>query len=438
MKPMGERAIRGHPVPLAIAFSVALHFTLVAAGASIVRKELASRYSVPAPAAAPASDTIDIESPEFSAVVQRGEAAAPTDKAEPPTPGGRDTLPRPDAARAGKGGTDRSSSPALNLADRDDGIRLTPELQSRIDRDQLQRLATAATRKSWEDGRYTTNPMELTFLASGHGKRMERRTPAEHDPSRGVSDAPPPSLRGRLRIGAALASIGDAARAQPAEGSPGNRTGSPGRGVMDGLPGRDHRSSAAVASARPMVRQGSPSIPANEPGRPNDTVNSNQEVAAAVQSILHASTAGGRPGAGPGGQNGPGATGSGGREGPGSRSEAMGTGGGGYYAPDQRDARLSYYQRRMTAKLYPLWENAFPRWAILDLRQGTVIISFTVQADGSVLSPFIKRPSGIAEFDAKCLEAVRRASPFEPLPSNLGAHRMQWEMSFEASNPIVR
>ena len=92
----------------------------------------------------------------------------------------------------------------------------------------------------------------------------------------------------------------------------------------------------------------------------------------------------------------------------------------------------------MAAKLYPLWEHAFPRWAMLELRQGMVIISFTLIADGSVVSPFVKRPSGIAEFDAKCLEAVRRASPFEPLPSNLGVSRMQWEISFEASNPTVR
>ncbi|MBI5533564.1 MAG: TonB C-terminal domain-containing protein [Deltaproteobacteria bacterium] len=426
---------------MAIAFSVSLHFTVVAIGAGVVRHELASRYPEPQTVVAVASrsnDPIDIEVPPFSSSGIAQPGPAPTDQSEAPHPGGLDSLPRPDTDRAGRGGTDTASKPAVNLADRDDAIRLSPEMQSRIDRDQIQRLATAHERKSWEDGRYTTNPMELTFLASGNGRRMERRDPAESDPSRGVNDAPPASLRGRLRIGAAPVPLGYGLAPSAEGGQPGGSTSSPGKGVLNGAPGQDHRSSAAVASARPLVRQGSPSVPANEPGRPKDTVNANQEVASAMQSILHASAAGGKPGEGPGGSNGPGATGSGGLHGPGSRSEAMGSGGGGYYAPDQRDARLTEYQRKMAAKLYPLWENAFPRWAILDLRQGTVIVSFTVLADGSVANPFIRRPSGIAEFDAKCLEAVRRASPFERLPANLNVQRMQWEMSFEASNPIVR
>jgi TonB family protein len=187
-----------------------------------------------------------------------------------------------------------------------------------------------------------------------------------------------------------------------------------------------------------MVRQGAPSTPANEPGRPRDTLNSSQEVAASVQSLLHASTAGGQPGAGPGGKTGEGATGSGGVSGPGSRAEAMGQGTGGWAGADGPDPRLSAYRRKVVAKLWPLWENAFPRWAIAEMRQGQVIIAMVIAADGGVHDARVKRPSGIPEFDTKCLQAVVRASPFEPLPANLGLSRMSWEISFEASNPVVR
>ena len=187
-----------------------------------------------------------------------------------------------------------------------------------------------------------------------------------------------------------------------------------------------------------MVRQGPPSVAANESGKPKDTVDSAQEVASRVAALLHASTAGGRTGDGPGGSKGPGPTGSGGREGPGSRADTIGPGGGGFYAPNQYDSRLTDYQRRMTARLYPLWENAFPRWAMEQLRQGTVIIAFTLMGNGTVVQPHVSRTSGIPEFDAGCLDAVRRASPFDALPANLGMRSMRWEVSFEASNPVVR
>jgi TonB family protein len=442
MKTMAERVRRqAFPVPVAVAFSAALHLTIVAAGAAVVRLELASRHQPPDLAQLTAyvpGQPIEVEPPLFAAARMDLPGPPRPDLSEPPEQGGRKALPRPDTSRQGRGGTDTSSSPALNLADRDDRIRLTPEMQSRIDRDQLHRLATALVRESLEDGRYTTNPMELTFLASGHGQRLERRPPAETDPSRGALQSAPPASRGRLRIGAAWVPEGLGLDSPPPGHNPGSTVGSPGLGVRSAAPGQDHRASAAVASARPMVRQGAPSVPANDPGKPKDTVDATQEVASPVQSILHASTAGGKPGEGPGGQDGPGATGSGGQTGPGSRAEVMGNGGGGSYVPNPREAALTNYQRRMAAKLYPLWENAFPRWAILAQRQGTVIISFTVLANGSVQSPFVKRPSGIAEFDSRCLAAVRAASPFEPLPANLGVRRMQWEMSFEASNPIVR
>lgn len=428
-------------VPAAIAVSAALHLSLVAVGAVVVRRELAPQHpAVETLAPASIAPVVEIEPPSFRADSLDPDPARLPEASEPPHPsGGAPLVPRPDAARRGRGGDDTARLAAVNLADRDDGIRLSPELQSRVDRDQLQRLATSKSRRSWEDGRYTTHPMELTFLATGSGRTMDRRRWSDHDPSRGIARSAPAAVEGAIRIGIRAAPVGEDEPRRPVGGPvAGRASGAPGVGIPDGAPGSDHRASAAIASARPMVRQGPPSIPADVPGKPKDTVDSAQEVAASNASLTHASPAGGRPGEGRGGEAGPGPTGSGGREGPGSRSEALGPGGGGFYAPNQYDPRLTSYQRRMAARLYPLWENAFPRWAAEQMRQGTVIIAFTLAANGSVHQPHVRRTSGIAQFDQGCLDAVRRASPFEPLPANLGVRSMYWEVSFEASNPVVR
>ena len=75
-------------------------------------------------------------------------------------------MARPDSHRRGRGGSTRADSAAINLADRDEGLTLSREVTSRIDRDQIQRLDTAADRASNEDRRSTTHPMELVFLAT--------------------------------------------------------------------------------------------------------------------------------------------------------------------------------------------------------------------------------------------------------------------------------
>ena len=221
----------------------------------------------------------------------------------------------------------------------------------------------------------------------------------------------------------------------PGGASDGGPTAAPGAGVRDGSPGLDHRDSAATALGRPLVDQGTPSVNANVQGKPSDTLDSEQEVAAMMQSLIHASTAGGRQGPGPGGQQGPGATGAGGVAGPGSRSHALGTGNGGVADNDPRDRRRTDYIRRARSKIDRLW--AFPKWAALEGMQGTVIVSFVIQADGSVNAARVTRPSGITEFDESCRQAVLRAGPYGPLPPELGP-QLSYSLSFDAKNPAVR
>ncbi len=346
-------------------------------------------------------------------------------------------IPRPDTGRKGRGGTDEVSQPGVNLTDSDQGISLVRSVASHIQRDQLPRVLSASIRRSWENQRLTTNPMELTFLASGKGDRQERRAPAARDPSSGTTRSRRASARGAANLG-----IEPQTEFAPRSGRHGARQlGSDyeaaGIGMEGRSPGRDHRSSANVAFARPMVDKGNPSVAASAAGRPQDNVDAAQQIARDRQSLVNASTAGGKPGHGPGGKNGVGVPGHGGVKGGGSRSQPLGYGPGSR-GWSSRDPRLSLYHRHVRAKIWPYWEHAFPRWAAADMRQGRVIIALTILPDGSLGSARITRPSGIDEFDRNCLQAVHRAAPFKPFPRGFPLAVLHWELSFDGTNPVVR
>jgi TonB family protein len=325
----------------------------------------------------------------------------------------------------------------MNLADRDDELLLSPEERSRLERNQIQRVRSALHRSSHEDWRASREPMQLTFLAMGRAEssRPERRVSAERDPSQGARESGAPSRAGgTLGAGDLPAGLGQRPRVVGGA-TEGVARASAGLGVRDGAPGTDHRDSARVALARPLVQEGAPSVPAAVRGKPADTKDAEQEVAA-NQSMIHAGTAGGASGPGVGGEPGPGAPGSGGASGPGSVSRALGTGQGNGIDIDPRDRRRSDYMRQAAARIYPLWANAFPKWAVAEGLQGTAIITFTILADGNVASAVISRPSGVPEFDENCRRAVLRAAPFAPLPPELG-QSLRWAESFVAKNPVV-
>ncbi|MDC0682011.1 TonB family protein [Sorangium atrum] len=453
---MAQRSRDGRRIASAWALSVAAHAGLVGAGAlavagSFSAREVARARTVGSPAAV--STPIEIELPVVSdGTLDRAAATAP-ELAVLLSRGGGEAAPRPDTGTSGRGGTDAAELPALNLADRDDAIFLSPEIRSRLDRSQIQRIRSSPQRASREDWRASREPMELTFLAGGRvGRRPERRTSADRDPSLGARDGGAPQRRGGV-LGAAAQPAGiDGASDEPAARDAtlslgagpravggaveGGARASAGLGVRDARPGEDHRESAAVPLARPMVAVGTPSVPADAVGHPNDTVDSEQEVATAIQSLVHASSAGGVRGFGPGGQEGPGATGAGGVAGRGARSSALGSGRGRLLDNDPLDRRRSHYMRQVMAKLHPLWADAFPKWAAGEGLQGTVIVTFVIRADGTVGSASVTRPSGIPEFDENCRRAVLRGSPYPPVPPELG-ESFRWSMPFDAKNPAV-
>ena len=187
------------------------------------------------------------------------------------------------------------------------------------------------------------------------------------------------------------------------------------------------------------MERGPIAVPAVERALPKDDVEGRQEVATLLRSIVHASSAGGLPGDGEGGTGGGGEAGAGAAWGDGSHARPLGAGAGDIYDYWTSDPRLVPYFRRLHAKIDPLWADAFPKSALLDLKQGTVILEFTVFADGRAIVAWPPlRPSGVEEFDRKCADAIRAAAPFPPIPRSLGVTELRIRAPFVADNPMVK
>lgn len=425
-------------VPGAVSTSFVLHVGLIGTGAWLVAS-LGARDDASSEALPQASATqLELEAPEvielptIGASGERSARADPEVKPEPPAvPGGGSEMPRPDQRRAGRGGSDQSREQAQNLSDSMDDISLTPSPLNNFERSQIQRLKTSKRRQSRDDRRATPNPMQLSFLATGTGTRQERRRWARWDPSRGTAAHWRAQTAGGL-IGADLElGQGDLPRAGTERVGNGERDLS-GAGVVDGQPGQAYRRSANVALARPAIRRSRAAVPAQRKARPHDNTESSQEVANAVRSLIHASTAGGPQGVGPGGQSGPGHVGSGGEQGPGSRSRAAGRGGG--LQRSAADPGLTAYFRNLEQAVD--WDGAFPLWAIRKGRSGVAIVSFTLDRQGRVSQMVLTRRSGVPEFDKNVILAIRKAAPFGPLPRAAGG-AVRVNMTFDALNPIV-
>jgi TonB family protein len=434
LKPLSNRKVQG----LTIAASVAVHAVLTAGLSFLAYRTLAGEKAeiAPAPAAA-GSGSVPLDLPSVgSGIFVDEQPIDPTGDAPRITAG--EEIAHADEGRAGHGGAPTVPEPALNLADVDEHMRLSPDPLNRLDRDQLQRLRVDRKRASWEDRRSTTHPDELTLVVMGAGHVVERRPAAALDPSRGALQAPPSSV-----LGAALGAApdpDDGAEAGRGAGSEtrGSRETSPGEGLFEARPGRDHRTSAPVASARPAVTRGPIAVPAADQALPTDNVDGAQEVATTLRSIVYASSLGGLAGEGEGGSGGGGEAAAGGLAGEGSRSAPLGAGVGDVFDYWTSDPRLVSYFRQIHAKVDPLWADAFPRSALLDLKQGTVILDFTIYADGHAVVAWPPvRPSGIEAFDRNCADAVRRASPFPPIPRRLGVSVLHVRAPFVASNPVI-
>ncbi|MFO0617767.1 MAG: TonB family protein [Polyangiaceae bacterium] len=432
---------RGLPVDLtaASALSVAGHLAIAFGFVVLVRfANFASDVIPPGSEEAAAPRTNEDVDVELEVVGEANDLVGAT--ANPVTP--PDTRPRgdsnarPDSGAKGKGGDDDVRAPALNLADRAEDVSLDRSILSRVDRSQLPRIrSNSKLRRTREDWRASRDPMEVTFFAIGPGKvTYERRVQAKTDPAHGAPAAPQRDSQG-MELGMQITPIDDGflARRRMGSATPGGHTSSPGVGTRASPnPLGPEASKANVSKVIPLVDRGTPSSYANDSGKPADDQDSDQEVQARLQSIVHASTAGGAAGKGKGGEHGAGAPGSGGTTGAGSTSSVLGSGGAGTPDPAER----VMYLRDMYAKIQPLWGDAFPLSAALEGKQGTAIIAVVVGLDGSVTAS-VQRPSGVPEFDENVRQAVLRGAPYGPLPSVLQPS-IQVNIAFTAKNPSVR
>jgi TonB family protein len=72
--------------------------------------------------------------------------------------------------------------------------------------------------------------------------------------------------------------------------------------------------------------------------------------------------------------------------------------------------RYTWYLSRVQEKIERFWNPPF------EGRNDSVIVSFTIQADGSIADPVVSRKSGSRTLDELALRAVRTAAPFGRLP----------------------
>jgi TonB family protein len=418
----------------AFAGSVLLHVSLLSGGAWLLAKSLRG-----APAALPARLA---EPPvELDADVALPEVAAAGPEAEQPSSlppplevatGGRHA-PRPDLEVAGRGGERTSADPATNLASSIDPIALERDPETQRDRSQVTRLRTASRRESRDDRRATPTPMELTFLATGAGHVRARRSFSASDPARGIVSGGVASTLGSRAGGQGATNVGempDEAAGAAVAGADAVRLG---QGAPEGRDEQEFHAAARVLFARPLVPQARAALPTETRGRPNDTLDSSQEVAARVSSLLHASSAGGEVGPGVGGERGGAAPGAFGASGIGSRSSPSGAAFGKDFADDPG---FSGYSRALISQLSKVLAKTFPEWAIVQGRGGHVIFDLTLRADGKPTGVRLVRPSGIVEYDENVLRAVRAVSSFGRVPDGFGTPA-QFRVSWDAVNPVV-
>lgn len=413
--------------PGALVASVLVHLMLVASGAWLLTtREAADETPAPlveidiAPHSEPGSGVPGVgRSP-----AEPTQATAPEIEAPPPGAGQR--TPRPDAGDPGRGGV-RPGERAANLSSSIDPLTLERDAPNHPGRSEVQRLRTSRVRRTLDDRRATPNPMELDFVASGPGARNLRRPVAHTDPSRGGARGGIPVPSGSSPGG----DPGDHALLPPGAVARGGEH-RPAQGV-DAREGQVFRSSAAIVTARPAVVRDRASVPAFDRGRPSDTVDSRQRVAARVAGLMQASTLGGDAPAGVGGDLAPAAPAAGGLRGSGARSAPTGPG----LGPDlAADPDMQAFYRRVLTQLDRALAKAFPQWAIAEGRSGLVVFDLTLLEDGRVANVSIVRPSGIDEYDDNVVSIVRNLPSFGRVPPELGP-RVVIRMNYDSVNPVV-
>lgn len=107
----------------------------------------------------------------------------------------------------------------------------------------------------------------------------------------------------------------------------------------------------------------------------------------------------------------------------GGQGNGTGTGSGGAGGPM---APYQYYLDLIQTKITSCWNE--PKMT-LD-KDYVAIVSFTINTSGDVLGVFVKKSSGLAEFDKTGTEAVEAAKPFPPLPKGFFSNQLTVNVEF--------
>lgn len=437
---------RARPVLLGAMASVGVHASValllitLPTGAERAEERLAAPYDVEVTPVEHARGTAGAD--------RRGSTPNQADRA---VAGGDRRLQNIDAEDPGQGGDATGALVAIRLLENDDRVLLFDSPLNNLAAGQTQRIRTARDRATLERRRATPNPNDQAFLASGDGVHQERRPVRADDSAEGARAAPTASIEGALpsvaesgvsevgyRTAAAPVATGRSSAAS--RDLAGVDEASPGTGILAGR-GVARTEAARVAHGRPAVDRGPAATNANRrSARVRDDQDAENLAAEMWRSLVDATARTSRnEGAGRGGVTEGGAPGSGGGTREGGRASPYGPGAGRYAALDTRDSR---YRRWFLQNSRRVWRALrFPRRRALEMDQGTSIYMVQVRRDGTLVgAPRLLRTSGFDDMDRAALHAIRRATPFSPIPRDLAPHlaRISIRLPIEFSNPMVR
>jgi TonB family protein len=348
--------------------------------------------------------------------------------------------------QAGRGGERAAAQPASLLFSFASPLTLQDTELNNLARSQTQRIETSRTRATQEERRATPHAAAAAFLASGAGGHRERRAVAREDARDGARRASGGETSARELALATRAAGSEPQRDQAqltSERTPAAQATSAAqvaRGILNGR-GEQARRAARVAHARPNVDPGPAATPAQllDP-RVRDNADAELLAAALQRSIVDSSTQRAE-------QRGPGA---GGVDDPNGGLSPSGLGRGARALPylpglgdasalDTRDAR--YLRWFVEQKERVQNEVSFPKARALSKDQGVSIYRVVVRRDGKLAgAPYLVRSSGYPDFDQAAVVAIRRASPFSPLPERLlpDADDLTLLIPVAFSNPMVQ
>ena len=79
-------------------------------------------------------------------------------------------------------------------------------------------------------------------------------------------------------------------------------------------------------------------------------------------------------------------------------------------------------------KIQNVW--VYPEQARLKNQQGTLLVEFGINKNGSLAYAKVIRSSGYTILDEAAIKAIREASPFNPLPDRFGIDRLNIYATF--------